>query len=83
MTKVRIAILVAIVASTAAGIVALSNRTGDSSKSRDASAGSADNISAPEPTMTTESIPRPRQEGIQPPPSDVAGISKPEREPKR
>jgi hypothetical protein len=33
--------------------------------------------------MTTEPIPQPRKEGLQPPPSDVAVISKPEGEPKR
>jgi hypothetical protein len=33
--------------------------------------------------MTTESIPQLRRDGLQPPPSDVVGISKPEREPRR
>jgi hypothetical protein len=83
MTKVRIAILVAVVVTAAAGTFALSKHTGNSPNSSDASASSADNIPAPEPITTTESIPQPRQEGLQPPPSDVVGISKPEREPKR
>jgi hypothetical protein len=83
MTKVRPAILVAIVVSAAAGTFALSKRDGNSSESSDISAGSADNIPAPEPIMTTESIPQLRRDGLQPPPSDVVGMSKPEREPKR
>lgn len=82
MTKVRIAILVVVVVSAAAGTFALSKRAGNSFKSSDASTSSVENIPVPEPTMTTESIPQSRREGIHPPPSDVVGISKPEREPK-
>jgi hypothetical protein len=82
MTKVRIAIAIIIVA--AAAIVVTVNRRSESPfDSTEVSASSPDNIPTLEPIMTTESIPQPRQEGLQPPPSDVVGISKPEGAPTR
>jgi hypothetical protein len=78
MQKIRIAAAIAGIVITAVAITfALVQRSDHASGSDDARSRSVDNIPAPEPTMTIESIPQPRQEGLQPPPSDVAGISKP------
>jgi hypothetical protein len=84
MTKTRIAAIITVaIAGAIAIVVALTNRSDTASESNNASSSSTASTPAPEPPMTTELIPQPRQEGIQPPPSDVAGISKPEGEPKR